>query len=451
MTAPAFVGRSAAEQWAELSPEERSVVLSALTPVDAQRLLYDWKFWARPDQVLPPEDFFAWLLLSGRGAGKTRTGAETVKEWAGGPKDPPVRIALVAETVPDAREVMVEGESGILSISPPWNMPKYQPSRRKLTWPNGSVATTFSGDEPDQLRGPQFHKAWVDELAKFQYPQDVWDNLELSLRLGEKPQVVVTTTPRPIQIIKDLLSDPLTIATRVSTYANLAFLAPSFIRRVVQKYEGTRLGRQELYAEVLSDTPGALWTYETIERNRIGPMDAPAMDRIVISIDPPISSEDDANECGLIVGGSHGRDIQKKGYVIFDGSGIMSPDQWAKKAIMLYDEFGADRIVAEKNQGGEMVKDVLLSRRSNLPVKLVHASRAKVARAEPVAAMYEQNRIKHIGSFARLEDQMTVTTTEGYQGPGSPDRMDALVWLMYELMVGATTSLDPADYANYRA
>ena len=419
--------------------------MSTIPPEEMERVLYDWDIWSRPDQRVPKGDWFCWALISGRGAGKTRTGAETIKKWVGGPNDPPIRIALVAESAPDARDVMIEGDSGILSVSPPWNRPIYQPSKRRLTWPNGSIAITFSGDKPDQLRGPQFHKAWVDEIAKFQYPEDVWDNLELGLRLGQRPQAIVTTTPRPIKLIRDLVADPLTVMTRVSTYANIGNLAPTFIRRVVQKYEGTRLGRQELHAEILSDTPGALWTYDMIEANRVRVI--PEMKRVVIGIDPAASSEDDSDETGLVV---CGLGVDKKGYVLRDASGVYTPDQWARLAISLYREWGASRIVAEKNMGGDMVEDVIRTRWPNAPVTLVHASDRKEARAEPVAALYEQWKVKHLGSFAKMEDQMTLTTTDGYQGSGSPDRMDAMVWAMSNLMLGAVISYDEKDYAEYR-
>lgn len=437
--------RSLADLWAELSPREREQVLNTIPQEEMQHLLYDWDVWARPDQKLPEGDWFCWALISGRGAGKTRTGSETIKRWVGGPNDPPIRIALVAESAPDARDVMIEGDSGILAVSPPWNRPIYQPSKRRLTWPNGSIGITFSGDKPDQLRGPQFHKAWVDEIAKFQYPEDVWDNLELGLRLGTRPQAIVTTTPRPIKLIRDLVVDPLTVMTRVSTYANIGNLAPTFIRRVVQKYEGTRLGRQELNAEILSDTPGSLWTYDLIEANRVSVL--PEMKRIVVAIDPAASSEEESNETGIVV---CGLGVDRRGYVLRDASGVYTPGEWGKLAIVLYREWGAQRIVIEKNQGGEMAEHVIRSRWQNAPITMVTASQRHEARAEPVSALYEQGRIKHLGQFARMEDQMTLTTTDGFQGTGSPDRMDAMVWGMTALMLGSVASMDATAYATYR-
>ena len=438
---------SLAEQLAVLPTEDRSRVLRGYSQKDIARLIYDWNTWAREDQQLPGGDWFAWALISGRGAGKTRTGAETVKTWVGGPDSPPIRIALVAESAADARDIMVQGESGIISISPPWNRPEYSPSKRRLTWPNGSIAIHFSGDKPDQLRGPQFHKAWVDEIAKFQYPQEVWDNLEMGLRLGDKPQAVVTTTPRPIPIIKELMNDPATVISRVSTYENLGNLPTSFIRRVLAKYEGTRLGRQELHAELLMDTPGALWNADLIEANRTTPRNLPDFKRSVVGVDVATSAEEYSNETG-IVGVSKGEN--NKCYVRFDRSGAYSPNDWATKAIKLYFEIGASRLIAEKNQGGEMIKTIIHSVNANIPVKLVHASKSKQARAEPVAALMEQGRIKHVGMFSEMEDQMIVTTPEGYLGTGSPDRMDAMVWAVTELMFGAIASDDPDDYDQYR-
>jgi phage terminase large subunit-like protein len=283
----------------------------------------------------------------------------------------------------------------------------------------------------------------VDEIAKFQYPDDVWDNLELGLRLGDRPQVVVTTTPRPIPIIHQMLADDLTVISRVSTYANLANLAPTFIQRVLSKYEGTRLGRQELHAEVLSDTPGALWNQDLIEQNRI--RTGPELARIVVGIDPAGSSEEGSDETGIVVCGK-GED--GKGYVIRDVSGVYTPDQWARLAIAMYHEFGASRFVAEKNQGGEMVKDVIQTRWDNAPIRLVHSARNSGARAEPIAALYEQGKVKHVGMFSAMEDQMCVTTPDGYQGRGSADRMDAMVHAMRDLMMGAYTNPDPNAYAS---
>lgn len=441
-------GLSLAEQLALLEPEERLEVIRSFPDDQIMHLLYDWSVWARPDQKLPPGNWFVWALISGRGAGKTRTGAETIKEWVGGPDDPPIRIALVAQSAPDARDVMIEGDSGILNISPPWNRPFYSPSKRRLTWPNGSVAIAFSGDKPDQLRGPQFHKAWVDEIAKFQYPQDVWDNLELGLRLGDKPQAIVTTTPRPIPVIRDMLQDPAVHITRVSTYANISNLAANYIRRVVKKYEGTRLGRQELHADVLTDIPGALWWLDLIAENRV--LQLPEMRRIVIGLDPSASTSEETeepDEAGLVV---CGKGVDLKGYMIRDESRVYTPDQWARAAIGLYHQYKASRIVAEKNQGGEMVRTVIHQIDRNVRVKLISSVKSKPERASPIAALMEQGKIKHLGQFAELEDQMCATTQEDYEGPGSPDRMDAYVHALTDLMLGSMTSEDADDYPTYQ-
>lgn len=451
--------QSVAEAIAALPEEQRRELLSTLKGRDAERLLYDWKFWARPDQLRPDGQWFVWALISGRGAGKTRTGAETVRDWVGDVTAPPIRVLMVAESAADARDVMVEGESGILSISPPWNMPKYAPSKRRLTWPNGSIATIFSGDKPDQLRGPQGHKAWVDELAKFQYPQDCWDNLEMGLRLGDNPQAIVTTTPRPIPVIKDMIADPMTHVTRVSTYANIANLSTRFIQRVVARYEGTRLGRQELHAELLMDVMGAFWTYEMIEQNRIRGEQVPPLRRKVVAIDPAGEDRDERtrarkeepNETGLVVCGDDFNPARsKKAYVLADASGIMSPETWARRAVMLYKEWGASLIVAEKNQGGQMIKHTIHTIDPMVNVKLIHATDSKEARAEPIAALMEQGRVKHVGQFAKMEDQMCMMTTDGYIGDGSPDRSDAMVWGVSELMLGAFVETDPEVYEVYR-
>lgn len=436
--------QSVAEQWASLDEVERDALIAELSEEQAEQLLYDWSIWARPDQEIPPGDWFCWGMISGRGAGKTRTGAETIRQWVED-SEKPIRIALIAESSADVRDVMLEGESGLITISPPWNRPIFQPSKRRVTWPNGSVATCFSGDKPDQLRGPQFHKAWIDEIAKFQYPDDVWDNLELGLRLGTNPQVLVTTTPRPIPVIKKLVDDPDTIITTVSTYANIANLSTRFIKRVLGKYEGTRLGRQELHAEILMDTPGALWTYKMIEKAQIDRAKVPTMIRKVIGVDPAVSSTEDSDETGIVVAGK-GED--RKGYVLADMSGVYSSDEWPSLVCRLFDEYEVDRVIAEKNNGGDLVKSVLQTKNPNLPITLVHASRGHSARAEPIAALYEQDKVKHVGRFARLEDQMVIITRDGYQGRGSPDRCDGMVWAMTNLMLGVWTSADPDDYAG---
>jgi phage terminase large subunit-like protein len=325
-----------------------------------------------------------WLLLAGRGYGKSRAGAEQVLAWARTPK---LRIALVAETAADCRDVLIEGESGILACSPPWNMPVYQPTKRRLTWPNGTIATTYSGDAPEQLRGPQHHHAWCDEVAKWRYAQESWDNLELGLRLGEHPQIIATTTPRPIPLLRQLLADPGTVVTRGSTFENTANLAPTFKDRILSKYEGTRLGRQELYAELLEDTPGALWTRHLLEETRV--RQVPPLRRIVIGLDP-------GNEAGII---AVGLGADGCGYVLEDVSTSGSPATWAGQAIAAYHKYRAACIVAESNHGGDMVITTIATQDPTVATKKVWASQGKYARAEPVSALYEKGRVHHLGMF----------------------------------------------------
>lgn len=442
---------SITEEWDRLSEEDKQQIVAELTDEQALEVLYDWSLWRRADQTPPEGDWFCWALISGRGAGKSRTGSEMVRAWAEQAREAgrPVRIALVAESAADARDVMVEGDSGILACSPPWWRPVYKPSKRRLVWPDGTQATHFSGDKPDQLRGPQFHYAWVDELAKFQYPEDVVDNLELGLRLGAHPRMVVTTTPRPIPAITELIEDPDTVVTRVSTYANIGNLAPRFIRRILEKYEGTRLGRQELHAEILTDMPGALWTQALLEGTRVEEKKAPKeFVRIVIGVDPAVSAEEDSDETGIVV---VGKTKDRHLYVLADASGVYTPDAWAEMVARLYRSYGADRVVAEVNNGGDLVEATLRTKNADLSYRKVHATRGKGLRAEPIAALYEQGKVHHVGMFARMEDQMTVTTRDGFQGRGSPDRMEAAVWAIWALMFGAFTSTDPDDYADSRA
>jgi len=362
-----------------------------------------------------------WLIMAGRGMGKTRAGAEFIlKEIKTGRIR---RVALVAKTPADARDVMIEGDSGILSISPPWDRPLYEPSKRRLTWNNGTIALVFSSKEPDQLRGPQYDLAWGDEIRTWYYPQETWDNLMFGLRLGEHPRAVVTTTPLPLSVIKKIMKAPDTVTTTGTTYENRANLAPSFFRQIISKYEGTRLGRQEIRAELLEDVPGALWN-----RNIIQYKASPELVRVVVAIDPATTSGEAADETGIIAAG---KGIDGKGYVLADRSARVSPDSWARRAIQAYDDFRADRIVGEVNNGGEMVGLTIRTVR-NVPYKAVHASRGKQARAEPVAALYEQGKIFHVQPFEELEDQLVTWTPES---GNSPDRLDALVWCLTELFL----------------
>jgi len=355
--------------------------------------------------------------------------------------DKNARLALVGPTAADVRDVMVEGESGILAVSPPWFRPQYEPSKRRLTWPNGAIATTYSADEPERLRGPQHSGAWGDEPASWRYPE-AWDMLQLGLRLGTRPRSVVTGTPKPIRLIRDLLQRKDCHVTRGSTYDNRSNLAKPFLDAIVKKYEGTRLGRQELYAEVLADVPGALWTQRGLDDYRV--QKAPDLTRIVIAADPAITSGEDANENGIIVAGIS---ADSSAYVLEDWSMRGSPDEWARKAVAAYRKHNADCIVAEANQGGEMVAQVIRSV-ADIPVKLVRATRGKYVRAEPISALYEQGRVHHVGVLSQLEEQMTSFTPEraADRSDGfSPDRVDALVWAMTELFPDITTQSSGAN------
>ena len=401
--------------------------------------LYDWAtMYARPNQLEPAGLWNTWLLLAGRGFGKTRTAAEWIRSRV--ERGKARRIALLGRTSSEVRDVMIEGESGLLAVCPPWNKPVYEPSKRRLTWPDGSIATTFTADEPDQLRGPQFDTAWCDELASFKHVE-AWDNLRFGLRLGKRPRVIVSTTPRPTQIIRDLVADPSTHVTRGSTYDNKGNLAEDFLKRIVAKYEGTRLGQQELHAEILDDTIGALWKQSLIDEHRV--KHAPYMRRVVVAVDPSTTSNEDSDECGIVVAGV-GEDGH--GYVIDDVSEVLSPDGWAKKAVKAYHKHGADRIVAEVNNGGDLVEVTIRAVDRNVSYKKVHASRGKAVRAEPVSALYEQGRVHHVGMHAKLESQMC-TWVPGISAK-SPDRMDALVWAITELMLGAGMQIDALDLSS---
>lgn len=408
-----------------MSAPQRAAFLAGLTEEQKAYLRYRWPFWARPEQLAPPGEWRTWLLLAGRGFGKSRTGAEWIRAQV--ERDACAHIALIGPTAADVRDTMIEGESGILRISPPWCKPEYQPSRRRLLWPNGAVAITYSAEDPDQLRGPNIDGAWLDELAAMKYAQEAWDMLMFTLRAGNDPRAVVTTTPRPTKIIRELVAAPSTYVTRGRTYDNAANLAPAFLDTIIRRYEGTRLGRQELDAEILDDTPGALWQRDQLEALRV--LKAPALARVVIGVDPAVTSGEGSDETGII-GAGVGRDGH--GYVLEDASLRGTPHAWASAAVTLYHKLRADRIVAEANQGGQMVEHTIHTVDASVPVTLVHASRGKTARAEPVAAIYEQGHAHHVGTFPQLEDQQATWT----QGDASPDRLDALVWALTDLLLG---------------
>ena len=390
-------------------------------PEEWEQLRYIWRVWARDNQLPPKGDWLVWLIMAGRGMGKTRSAAEYIRAEVEGNRTQ--YIALVAKTPADARDVMIEGDAGLLSISPNNFRPEYEPSKRRITWPNGAKALVFSSAEPDQLRGPQFDLAWGDEIRTWYTPQETWDNLMFGLRIGHHPRVVATTTPLPIALIKKLLKSPDVVVTTGTTYENRANLAPSFYSQIISRYEGTRLGRQEIHAELLEDVPGALWKRENI---KIRP--APDMQRIVAAIDPAVTSNEGADETGIVVAGIG---IDGFYYVLADRSARLTPDGWANRAIQAYRDFSADRIIGEVNNGGEMVELTLRTIDRNIPYKAVHASRAKQVRAEPIAALYEQHKVFHTQAFEALEDQLVTWTPEVGK---SPDRLDALVWAMTELM-----------------
>lgn len=407
-----------------LGKTRRTEFLESLSREEVQFLSHDWLFWARPDQMPPESSWTTWLVMGGRGAGKTRTGAEWVRNQvhlgrAG-------RIALVAEDYGDAREVMVEGPSGLRAIGCNGERPAYETSRRRLLWPNGAVATLHSASDPEQLRGPQFDAAWSDEVAKWTNAEDAWDMLQFGLRLGAHPRQVATTTPRPVPLIRRLLSDETVTVTRASTFDNRAHLAGAFLNTIVRTYEGTRLGRQELMGELLDDNPGALWSRELIETSRCKA--APPLVRVVVAVDPPASSTRKADACGIVAAGT---DSQGCFYVLADRTMKRAkPAAWARKAVQLFQDVKADRIIAEVNQGGDMVGEVLRQVAPDVPLQQVRATRGKLVRAEPVAALYEQGRVHHVGAFPELEDQLCA-----YDGSGkSPDRLDALVWAITGLM-----------------
>lgn len=418
-----------------------------LDDVEAAVLQTCWEFWARPKQIEPPGDWTFWLILAGRGFGKTRTGGEWVRERATSGRFR--QVNLIAATADDARDIMVEGESGLLAICPPWQRPTYFPSKRRLEWPNGCWSLIFTADEPERLRGKQHESLWADELAAWRYPE-AWDQAMFGLRIGPDPRAVITTTPRPTRLVRDLMSDPGCVMVKGSTYENRDNLSPVFYDSVIRKYEGTRLGRQELDAEVLDDTPGALWQRKLISYARgpsFGERETPRdMLRVVVGVDPAGGTDEDlgTSEVGIVAAGV-GR-FDRRGYVLDDRSLHGSPETWATRAVGLYHELQADAIVAERNFGGEMVRHTILTVDRNVNVRLVTASRGKTVRAEPVAALYEQGRVDHARPFPDLEDQQC-TYVPGGDMP-SPDRMDALVWALTDLMV---TRGDGVQYDAYGA
>ncbi len=423
--------RDARERRTDLpvSGESRVFDLARLDATDLAFLARDWQLLARPEQLPPVGDWRSWLILGGRGSGKTRAGAEWVQDQvmkAGRRTD--LRIALVAETLGDAREVMIDGASGLSRIARRMR-PDVEISRRRLVWPNGAIAQIFSSEDPESLRGPQFHFAWCDELAKWKHADETFDMLQFALRLGEHPRQVVTTTPRPVPLLKRLMADEGSALTRIATSANAAHLAPGFLSALEARYGGTRLGRQELDGELIEDRADALWKRARLDE--IVVKLAEPLSRIVVAVDPPAGGATAC--CGIVVAG-----LKENGQaVVLSDCSVegVGPAGWARAVVNAYRRFEADRVVAEINQGGDMVRAVLDSIEARLPVTTVRATRGKFLRAEPVAALYEQGRVVHAGRFPALEDQMCDFGPDGLSSGRSPDRLDALVWALTALML----------------
>ena len=432
-----------AQQLRELPDGQVKEALSQLSPKQLESLQHDWSFWARPEQLEPEGDWNTWFINAGRGFGKTRAGVEWVREQV---KKGHKRIAAVAATNSDIERVMVKGESGFLSVC--WSgdkthkgkeigYPEWSPTKRTLTWANGAKVEFYSAEEPERLRGPQFSAAWCDELAAWNKDIDTWDMLQFCLRLGKHPKVCVTTTPKSTTLVRKLIKDPSTHVTTGSTFDNAANLADTYLKAVKDQYEGTRLGRQELYAEVLTENEGALWTADMIDACQVSRDDVPELVRKVVAVDPAVSSNVESDSTGMVVAGI---DINGKAYVLGDYTLKASPETWANKAVELYHEFECSRIVYESNQGKDLIPSLFKTVDPNLPLRGVHASNAKIARAEPVSALYEQGKVYHVrnpedadASLTELETQMT--TYEPLGKHKSPDRYDALVWALTDLML----------------
>jgi phage terminase large subunit-like protein len=358
---------------------------------------------------------------------------------------PGSRGAIVSSTAADARDIVVEGESGILAVSPPWNRPLYEPSKRRVTWPNGSMATLYTADEPNRLRGPSHHWAICDEIAAWRFLGDAYSNLMFGLRLGDNPQCAIATTPRPLPLIRELLKDSSTVTTRGSTYENVGNLAPAFLSRIIKRYQNTRLGRQEIFAEILDDVPGALWTHALLEQHRVNAH--PDLVRIVVAVDPAATAGEDSDETGIVVVGI---DSRGHGYLLEDLTCSLTPAGWGAVVVNAFDKYEADRVVAEVNQGGEMVEFVVMTAAKNLfnqklrssakvSYRGVRATRGKYTRAEPISALYEQGQIHHVGMFAKAEDQLC----SWVPGEDSPDILDAIVWGFSDLMLNRGQQRQP--------
>lgn len=413
-------------QWIQgFSPEEKAAMLS------------DWWFMGRPEQLMPAGDWSKWLYLAGRGAGKTRTGAELIREMI---KRGYKRLGLIAPTAADARDVMVEGESGVMTVCREFDhdysghkmgMPVYSPANRRILWENGALATLYSADEPERLRGPQHEFIWADELCAWRRPE-TWDLAQFGLRIGPNPRAFISTTPKPKTLILDLTTDPNCHVTQGTTYDNRANLNDAFFSNVIKDYEGTRLGQQELLGILLKEAEGALWNREVVDQTRKSKIPPGVyFKRLYVAVDPATTHNKDSDETGIVVAGVGSDD---HGYVLADYSGRYSPADWAKTADRAAEIWQADGIVAEGNQGGEMVRHTIQTVNRNRKVVIVHASRGKAARAEPVAALFEQGRAHIVGTLAQLEDQLCVW--EPLSGDASPDRLDAMVWALTYTMLG---------------
>lgn len=436
---------SPAEQVELMSPKKRALLIGALDKAGLlAHLQYYWPFWARPNQM-PPTDkaWVNWIVQAGRGFGKTRVGVEMVRTWSS-----QVSIThIIAPTASDIHKVVLEGPAGIYKCTAPSERPYFRTKDSTLMWPNGHKTLLFSAEEPERLRGPQCHKMWCDELPAWKYAQKTWDNAVFGLRLGGNPQCVITTTPRPIKLFKELVKDAGTIVTHGTTKDNLKNLSPRFIAEVVKRYEGTRLGRQELEGELLEGNPGALWTLDMIDADRVDAATFwdkifPTLVRVVVAVDPAVTSNEDSDETGIV---TCGKDQQRPPHLYYfdDRSCIERPKGWATKAIAAYKQFNADRIVGETNNGGEMVEETIHNVDPNVPFTAVHASRGKITRAEPISALYEQHRVHHVGVLPALEDQMC--DYDPAIATFSPDRMDAAVWAATELIGGGNGVLEYWD------
>lgn len=400
--------------------------VAALDDPAVEQLLYDWRMWARPEQVWPAGGWLTWLIIGGRGSGKTRPGAEAVREVA---RDPHAVIALIGPTAADARQVMIQGESGLLAISPPDERPIYKPSIRELRWPNGARGYTYSAEETERLRGPQHSFAWLDEISTYPDLKGLWDLMIPGLRLGQNPRRICTTTPKPMTFLKQLMNRPDTVVSRMRTADNRANLPQSLLDELERIYGGTRIGRQELEGELLEEAEGALWRGAQIEALRVRPSEVPEMVRVVVALDPSVTSGPESDECGIVAAGLG---VDGHAYIRRDASARLAPDKWAERGVAVFDDLDADKIIGEANNGGDLIELTIRTVRRTIPYEKVHASRGKITRAEPVAALYEQGKVHHVGGFKELETEMTNYV------PGvtkSPNRMDALVWAVSYLML----------------